>query len=81
MLLLACKGTSYFLIFNACWAISIVDIFNIDWINHLPKNEASRDDIYFKVIRPNEYSQIYSREKWESNDQISKNYLETACKK
>ena len=81
LLLLACKDTP-FLLDTAGWIINIVDIFNVDWINqwYLSKIEASRHVIYFKVIHPNKYFQIYSREKWASNDQISKKHLETTCK-
>ena len=55
---------------------------NVDPINqyYLAKNEASLHSNYFKVLHPNKYFQIYSREVWPKNDQISKKDRKTACK-
>ena len=42
--------------------------------------KTSRHAIYFKVIRPNKYFQIYSRKVWARNDQISKKDRKTTSR-
>ena len=53
---------------------NIVDIFNVDQINqwYSSKHEASCHFIYFTTVHQNKYFQMYSREVWTRNDQISK---------